>query len=198
MPDTHQPADIPDTRVTSAADTPLSTRADNHNRAARLLPADEPGTLPAMDLAGVLLFGYLQADGDHLRVRVTVDLETTAADLCRRGVVPLTIAIGDTVVYDSTDTDVVDRVSGPRQAAPVVISEAVGHAFWLTGTTLMCAPLLDSGLIDWACGGEADRDRCDRELRAGHERIQHLLHAAGAHTTAAAAPRCRTSPTPER
>ncbi|WP_331727407.1 hypothetical protein OG871_40350 (plasmid) [Kitasatospora sp. NBC_00374] len=72
------------------------------HRSARFRPArrDEPGTLPAVTVAGVMVFTYVDELG---QLRVSVDLDTTHRALVERpagrGTVPLRVDVQDDTVY---------------------------------------------------------------------------------------------------
>ncbi|MGW4951478.1 hypothetical protein [Streptomyces parvulus] len=65
-------------------------------------PMDGPDGegLPCTEIAGVLVFSYLDADREA--VRVSVHLDTTDSQLLRAdGTVPIVVEIGDTTVFDN-------------------------------------------------------------------------------------------------
>ena len=69
------------------------------HRTARFWPArrDEPASLPALQVAGVLVFVYLD---DHAAVCVSVDLDTAHRVLVRPDhTVPLHITVQGTTVF---------------------------------------------------------------------------------------------------
>ncbi|MFE7759673.1 hypothetical protein [Streptomyces sp. NPDC057429] len=70
------------------------------HRTARLLTArrSEPGSLPALQMAGVLVFAYIDADSSA--VRVSVDLDTAHRALLRPDrSVPLEITVQGSRVF---------------------------------------------------------------------------------------------------
>ena len=70
------------------------------HRTARFWPArrDEPASLPALQVAGVLVFAYI--DSEQAVLRVSVDLDTTHRALLRpEGTVPLHITVQGTTVF---------------------------------------------------------------------------------------------------
>ncbi|MFD8078995.1 hypothetical protein ACFV3E_40850 [Streptomyces sp. NPDC059718] len=71
------------------------------HRMARFWPADraEPGSLPALQVAGVLVFAYVDSDGRTLRV--SVDLDTTHPALVRNGKIPMHVTVQGTTVYQA-------------------------------------------------------------------------------------------------
>jgi hypothetical protein len=84
-------------------------RAENANREATFYPqeherhpTDDPDTLPCIEVAGVQ--AYLYVDTEPRAVRLSVDLET-ANDwlLYEDGLVPVVVAISETVVFDATE-----------------------------------------------------------------------------------------------
>jgi hypothetical protein len=71
--------------------------ADRANRDATLHPVTDPGTLPAVDVAGAMVFAYFDASGT---LCVSVSLDTVAADATDdRGCVPMRVTVGDTDVF---------------------------------------------------------------------------------------------------
>ncbi|WP_324787148.1 hypothetical protein [Streptomyces sp. H51] len=69
------------------------------NEGAGFLPArqDDPDTLPALRIAGVLVFAYVHPQRGLV---VSVDLDETDAELTRDdSTVPMSINVGDTVVF---------------------------------------------------------------------------------------------------
>jgi hypothetical protein len=74
---------------------------DRFHRTARFWPArrDEPGTLPALQVAGVVVFAYLDLDRDGVTLRISVDLDTVHRALLRPDrTVPMHVTVqGDTV-----------------------------------------------------------------------------------------------------
>ncbi|MFJ9167284.1 hypothetical protein ACIRN5_23270, partial [Lysinibacillus fusiformis] len=82
---------------------PISERLRRKfHRTARFRPArrDEPGTLPAVTVAGVMVFAYVDKLG---QLRVSVDLDTTHTALIERpagrSTVPLRVDVQDDTVY---------------------------------------------------------------------------------------------------
>lgn len=81
----------------------VSDRSRNRfHRMARFWPIDraESGTLPALHVAGAMVFVYISPDRTELRV--SVDLDTIHHTLLRpgpHGTVPLRITVGDETVY---------------------------------------------------------------------------------------------------
>ncbi|MEU6357855.1 hypothetical protein ABZ896_52700 [Streptomyces sp. NPDC047072] len=72
-----------------------NSRATELNHAARFHPASQDA-LPCIEIAGVQVYAYIR-DG---RVCVSVDLETTDAELVRPdGTVPLTVDVGVDTVF---------------------------------------------------------------------------------------------------
>ncbi|MFC8350753.1 hypothetical protein [Streptomyces sp. NPDC057280] len=72
------------------------------NSTAVFHPMDGPEGegLPCIEIAGILVFAYL--DADRQAVRISVDLDTTAKQLVRAdGTVPILVEIGDTTVSDN-------------------------------------------------------------------------------------------------
>lgn len=82
-------------------ETTTPATIDALNRAATFWPArpEEPGTLPALEVAGVMVFAYLTEAGELL---VSVDLDTASPVLTSpRQTVPLRITVQGTTVYQA-------------------------------------------------------------------------------------------------
>ncbi|MGW4720853.1 hypothetical protein [Nocardia sp. NPDC004260] len=76
-----------------------ATEADKSNRAAEFHPQTSDETRPCIEVAGVLVFTYIDDNGV---VRVSVHLDTTDAAVHDiRGLVPIRIVLEDSVVFDS-------------------------------------------------------------------------------------------------
>ncbi|WP_043736005.1 hypothetical protein [Nocardia asiatica] len=74
------------------------TEADKFNRAAEFFPQTHDDNRPGIQVAGILVFAYIDDSGV---VRVSVHLDTTENSvLDARGLVPLRIVVEDTTVYD--------------------------------------------------------------------------------------------------
>jgi hypothetical protein len=87
---------------------PLSLRLSDYedcaeaNSSAVFHPMDGPDDegLPCIEIAGVLVFAYLDADREA--VRVSVHLDTTDEQLVRAdGTVPMVVELADTTVFDN-------------------------------------------------------------------------------------------------
>lgn len=78
----------------------LSPESANHaNRAASFHPVSDPGTYPALEVAGVLVFAYFDESGT-LRVSVHLDdAEDGATDAL--GCVPIRVDVGGTAVFSA-------------------------------------------------------------------------------------------------
>ncbi|MBQ0850190.1 hypothetical protein J8N05_18500 [Streptomyces sp. BH-SS-21] len=72
------------------------------NSSAVFHPMDGPDdeSLPCVEIAGVLVFAYL--DAHRAAVRISVDLDTTARQLVQAdGTVPVLVDLADTTVFDN-------------------------------------------------------------------------------------------------
>lgn len=79
-----------------------ATEAAKFNRAAVFHPETGEDTRPCIEIAGVLVFTYVDPDGI---VRVSAHLDTAEPSvLDSRSLVPMRVVIEDTTVYDS-ETD---------------------------------------------------------------------------------------------
>lgn len=80
---------------------PISARLRHRfHRTARFWPARraEPGTLPALQTAGVLVFAYI--DDGRTTLRISVDLDTVHRALLRpNGTVPIHITVQGHTVF---------------------------------------------------------------------------------------------------
>src|SRR4051812_39314873 len=74
--------------------------ADSINRAATFHPATNDDELPAVEIAGVLVFAYLDAAGT---LRVTVDTESADERPEWRYSVPLRINVNSGTVFEGSD-----------------------------------------------------------------------------------------------
>lgn len=76
-----------------------ATQAAEFNRAAVFHPETGEDTRPCIEIAGVLVFAYIDQDGT---VRVSVHLDTTDPAVLDNGdLVPMRVTIEDTTVFDS-------------------------------------------------------------------------------------------------
>lgn len=77
------------------------TQVAEFNRAAVFHPETGEDTRPCVEVAGVLVFAYVDQSGI---VRVSVHLDTAEpAVLDGRDLVPMRVTIEDTTVFDSVD-----------------------------------------------------------------------------------------------
>jgi len=73
------------------------------NAAAKFHPAHNEDELPAIEVAGVLVFVYMDTSG---ALRVTVDTETAdAAQFIGTDEIPIRIKVNEDVAYDATIGD---------------------------------------------------------------------------------------------
>lgn len=91
-----------------------ATEADKFNRAAEFHSQTSDETRPCIEVAGVLVFTYIDDNGV---VRVSVHLDTTdVAVHDTRGLVPIRIVLEDAVVFDS------EQEPTPHTATPTDIA----------------------------------------------------------------------------
>lgn len=81
-------------------------RARHYNRLpfARYLPAGNDDELPALRIAGALVFVYIDPSREECTLRVSVDLDEALPELCclPDGTVPLEVTVQGEVVFSST------------------------------------------------------------------------------------------------
>ncbi|WP_344547388.1 hypothetical protein [Actinomadura fulvescens] len=111
----------------------------------------EPGTLPCLQVAGIQVYLYLDAD-DHV-VRVAVHLDTTDEELLASdGTVPIEVVVGDTIVMDHTGRTADTVLCELLDSADEQQQQAIRDAAITAGLLWRCT-------CDWYNPG--DRPRCD-------------------------------------